>query len=178
MSYSIKVESASDVTTDLICLDYLVSISESESELYNRVTIALVQTANAWDDKWDELIPLSFHEGTDQVKIQCDPMWLGNLAHLVWELESGDLDHPKQVYLAWLKDKRWELVDFDEIESWAEEYVPDSDDPQEYALAFDAEHNIVHESIVEYVDYEAWGSDMISDFTTLDWSGHKYPFSI
>ena len=181
MEFKLSVESSIHDETQEINIDGFLNLSTvcDDVTLYNALTHSLANIGQMWDQRWDEIIPLHLTVDGHKIDIsrpsQDSAVWLWELSQLVMFLDADSTGTPAGAYLAYLDSTGWKWTNFDDIEGWADDYVNASDGFAEYARErFEDE---VPEAVVNHVDWDAVGEEIMQNYTEYTWGTESYYFN-
>lgn len=104
--------------------------------------------------------------------------WLLEVAQLFWYLSVEKPMHVDEAQVfAYINTNDWRFVSFDDLSSEIEDdcrgELPDDVGAWAKEWLEDTGHEMP-DHLMPYVDFDAYGESLLSDFTVVEWEGRKY----
>lgn len=173
--------------SDLIDNDARVTDVES---LHAVIVVTLAEWCIEKGVSLDDAFPLYLYDAEiwdndTSLRVDAGPdtdfnVWTKELAQLAWYIEGTDSNYvDKDQVFAFLSDNHWKYINFDSLEDEVNDNyhteLTDNDYEEfarEYMSNFTCESLPAH--LEAYFDFEAYGADLVNDFSQLEWNGRTF----
>lgn len=177
----LKFSSYAHPYDEIVNLADLVEVCGSVGELTSRLTAAIGGKLIEWGIEFKTLMPDSVSDGRDEMGISDDGDydWISDAAKLAWYVEHELSSwHEPHALFAKIRGEGWKWTNFDELNSWEDEYSQEYDgDAEEFGKNWLYETDgDLPDHLQPYFDYEAYGESLLEGYDQQEWGGMTYLF--